>query len=533
MTIAKTSLGDIEGRIADGLHVFRGIPYAETTEGAWRFRPARRKTPWTGVLKALEPRAVAPQLQDVAYAMAGTSVEHLCSEDCLELNVWTPDVEGARPTMVYIHGGGYLYGSSHDEDYDGGALARAGDVVVVTINYRLGIFGHLYLGAKGGDEFRDSGTLSLLDQIEALRWVNANIAAFGGDPKNITIFGESCGGLSVSHLTASPLTKGLFQRMIAMSGAAAGRTEQIGADITAAIMKRANANTVADLQALGMKELLALQGWALAELGMAEGTFIPVIGPSSALPEDPLDLMAKGAGSDVDMMLGYTRDEMRYWEFYYPGLLDKPAASVRKWASDLFGNAGPKVLDTYARIRPNEKPGELACTIVGDIIFGYMSDQQALRHARHNPRTWMYRVDWRTSMLDGRLGSPHACELPFVFGSFDIPWGMKVAEHDTPGRRALLAAFQGAFLAFARTGNPNHAGIPTWNPYDKKDRTTMIFDATTESRINPARDEIALWDEIIGPDKVSESPRYFHFPVDEGYPTGETAEETANRLSAA
>ncbi|HEY5337388.1 MAG TPA: carboxylesterase family protein [Rhizomicrobium sp.] len=533
MTITKTSLGDIEGQIANGLHIFRGIPYAETTAGEWRFRRARPKQPWTSVRKALEPHAVAPQLQDVAYAMAGSSVEHLCNENCLELNVWTPGIEVAtRPVMVYIHGGGYLYGSSHDEDYNGAALAKAGDVVVVTINYRLGIFGHLYLGAVGGKEFQDSGTLSLTDQIEALRWVKANIAAFGGDPDNVTIFGESCGGLSVSHLTASPLAQGLFQRMIAMSGAAAGRTEQIGIDITAAVMKQAKVKTVTELQTLSMKDLLALQAWALAELGMAEGTFIPVIGPSPALPEDPLELMAKGAGGDVDMMIGYTRDEMRYWEFYYPGLLEKPPAVVRKWASDLFGNAGPKVLDTYARIRPEEKPGELACSIIGDIIFGYMSDQQALRHARHNPRTWMYRVDWRTSMLEGRLGSPHACELPFVFDSFDIPWGKLVAENDTTERRALLAAFQGAFLAFARTGDPNHVGIPQWQPFEEKSRCAMVFDVNTECRTNPVKQELALWDEIIGPEKVSEAPRYFHFPVEESYPTGEAADETA-KLSTA
>lgn len=529
MTIADTLLGQVRGQVIDGLHVFRSIPYAESTAGEHRFKPARPKAAWAGVLDALEPRAVAPQLQDVAYEMAGASVQHLCNEDCLELNVWTPGVDDrARPVMVYIHGGGYLYGSSHDADYNGADLAKAGDVVVITINYRLGIFAHLYLGHVGGEEFQDSGALSVTDQTEALCWIKANIASFGGDPGNITIFGESCGGLSVSHLTASPLAKGLFQRMIAMSGAGAGRGIELGESVTNDVLAHAGVKSVVELQALSMSQMLDLQAWALENLGLAEATFIPVIGPSPALPADPMTLIAQGAGAEVDMLIGFTKDEGRFWHFYYPEMLEQSPARVAEWAAGLFGDKAADVLDTYAKVRPHETPAERSSAIVGDIILGYLSDQQALRHGKHNPRTWMYRLDWRTSGLDGKLGAPHSCDLPFVFDAFDTSWGQFVAEDDNAARRRVLNEFQGAFLAFARTGDPNHPGLPQWRSYDAENRWTMLVGGEAAVCVsNPNALEFALWDEVIGADNLSEATRYFQFCVEGSYPTNDAVTEAA------
>ncbi len=528
MTIVNTTAGAVEGRTSDGLHVFRSIPYGESTAGAYRFKPARPKAPWTGVRACLEPRAVAPQLLDVAYALSGSSVEHLCNEDCLELNVWTPGIDDAkRPVMVWIHGGGYLYGSSHDADYDGTALARAGDVVVVTLNYRLGIFAHLHLGEIGGEDFRDSGVLSVTDQAEALRWVQANIAAFGGDPDNVTIFGESCGGFSVSNLMASPLGKGLFRRVIAMSGSAGGRSATAGIDVTNAILAHGNITTTAELQALSMREVLDLQAWAIANLGLAEGTFIPVLGVSPVLPADPIAAIASGSAAGVDLMTGYTKDEMRFWTLYYPDLLDRPDSAVTAWADELFGEKAGAVLETFARARPAETLPERACSIIASIIFGYMTDRQAAGQAAHTPRTFVYRFDWQTTTMDGRLGTPHAAELPFVFDTFDISWGQMVAADDTPARRRMLKAFQSAFLAFARTGDPHHAGLPAWRPYDERNRAMMMFGDEIRLADNPIGPEIALWDQIIGPENVGEAPRYFQFPVDESYPTEDAAKAVA------
>lgn len=528
MTIVNTQAGAVEGEARDGLHVFRSIPYAESTASQWRFRPARPKAPWTGVLSCRTPRAVAPQLLDVAYAMSGSSVEHLCNEDCLELNVWTPGVDGAkRPVMVWIHGGGYLYGSSHDDDYNGTALALAGDVVVVTINYRLGIFAHLHLADVGGEEFRDSGVLSVTDQAEALRWVQANIAAFGGDPGNVTIFGESCGAFSVSNLMASPLGKGLFRRVIAMSGSAGGRSPKTGAEVTEAILRHANVTSVAELQAMSMRQVLDLQAWAIANLGLAEATFIPVLGVSPVLPADPIAAIAAGSASGIDLMTGYTKDEMRFWTLYYPDLLDRPDAAVTSWAKELFDDKAGRVLETFARARPEETLPERACSIIASIVFGYMTDRQAVGHAAHTPRTFLYRFDWQTTAMGGRLGTPHAAELPFVFDTFDISWGKMVAEDDTPARRRMFSAFQRAFLAFARTGNPHHDGLPAWRPYDEESRAMMIFGETIRLVDNPIGAEIALWDEIIGPENVGTAPSYFHFPVDDSYPTEDAAKAVA------
>lgn len=528
MTIVNTTAGAVEGKTQDDIHVFRSIPYAETTAGAWRFKPARPKAPWAGVHKAHEPRAVAPQLLDVAYALSGSSVEHLCDEDCLELNVWTPGADDAkRPVMVWVHGGGYLYGSSHDDDYNGTALAKAGDVVVVTINYRLGIFAHLQLADIGGEEFRDSGVLSVTDQAEALRWVRANIAAFGGDPDNVTIFGESCGAFSVSNLMASPLGKGLFRRVIAMSGSAGGRSAKTGAEVTEAILRHANVTTVAELQAMSMREVLDLQAWAIANLGLAEGTFIPVLGVSPVLPADPIAAIASGSATGVDLMTGYTKDEMRFWTLYYPDLLDRPDAAVASWAGDLFGEKADAVLKTFADARPSETLPERACSIIASIIFGYMTDRQAVGHAAHTPRTFVYRFDWQTTTMGGRLGTPHAAELPFVFDTFHISWGKMVAEDDTPARQHMQSAFQRAFLAFARTGNPHHDGLPEWRPYDERARAMMMFGEKIHLADNPIGPEIALWDEIIGPENVGNAPAYFHFPVDESYPTEDAAKAVA------
>lgn len=533
MTIVNTQAGAVEGEALDGLHVFRSIPYAETTAGEWRFRPARPKASWTGVLDCRTPRAVAPQLLDVAYALSGSSVEHLCDEDCLELNVWTPGVDGAkRPVMVWIHGGGYLYGSSHDDDYNGAALARVGDVVVVTINYRLGIFAHLHLGHIGGEEFRDSGVLSVTDQAEALRWIQANIAAFGGDPGNVTILGESCGGFSVSNLMASPLGKGLFRRVIAMSGSAGGRSVETGEAVTRAILDHAGIETVAQLQALSMREVLDLQAWAIANLGLAEGTFIPVLGVSPVLPADPIAAIASGSASGVDLMTGYTKDEMRFWTLYYPDLLDRPDNAVTSWADELFGEKADTVLETFAQARPDETLPERACSIIASIIFGFMTHHQARGQTAHTPNVYVYRFDWRTTAMDGRLGTPHAAELPFLFDTFDISWGQMVAADDTPERTRMRDAFRGAFLAFARTGNPQHPGLPEWRPYDSARRAMMMFGPEITLADDPIGQELALWDDIIGAENVGDAPHYFRFPVDQSYPTEDAAKAVAAQTAA-
>ncbi|MEX2373590.1 MAG: carboxylesterase/lipase family protein [Dehalococcoidia bacterium] len=498
-----TSLGALRGAREDGLAVFRGIPFAAPPTGDRRFRAPAPHEGWQGVRDATTFGHAAPQppRQQAASMFAGAfSAGDLdASEDCLNLNVWTPGADGAkRPVMVWIHGGGFRTGTGASPMYDGRTLATRGDVVVVTVNYRLGPVGFLYAEALGGANF------GVLDQVAALLWVQREIAEFGGDPDNVTIFGESAGGKSVETLLATPAADGLFKRAIVQSTydppmaleqakeAAAGYLNALG-------LAKADPER---LRALPLEDLIGAQV-RLTEAAMAAGTagvlgggasFNPVV-DGDVLPQHPLEALAGGASSAVPLLIGTNLDEARLFGAMAPGVADMDDATLlARLASTLPEGDEQRARDMAeayraAREKRDERatPADVWFAIQSDRMFRGHSVQVAEAHARHQPATYMYLFTHPTPLFEGALGACHALEIPFVFGTHhgDLsPLTGKGAAVDT-----LATAMQDAWLAFARSGDPNHKGLPVWPRFDANRRATMVLGAQQDVAYGPLEAE--------------------------------------------
>lgn len=484
--IATTMTGTLRGASDGGVLAFKGIPYAAPPVGARRFLPPAPAAPWSGVRDALEYGASCPQ---PSARPEGWSQEPSLSEDCLYLNVWTPACDGrARPVMVWLHGGGFSIGSGSWPVYDGTALARRGDVVVVTVNHRLGIFGYLHLKEIAGPEFASSGNAGMLDLVAALEWVRDNIAAFGGDPSNVTIFGESGGGAKVSTLLAMPAARGLFHRAAVQSGpglrsrVAAGQATELAKQAVADLA--AGTNSVHALQSVPAEKLLGFQG----KLGRAAMfAFSPVI-DDVHLPEHPGDAIKDGDAADVPMIIGCNRDEATLFlamESGLDGLTVLDGDHVPARLASLGEHARP-IIETYRRTRPDASPRDLLVAIESDRMMRIPSIELAERKLTGGKApVFMYLFCWAA----GPLGSAHGYEIPFVFDNARPP-----VMPESVGRGNLAARMSDAWIAFARDGAPDHPGIPHWPAYSLSDRATMIFDRDAVCvRNDPSGEERAAW----------------------------------------
>lgn len=502
--IARTSFGAVRGIAKHGVSSFRGIPFGATTGGANRWQAPQPVDLGPGELDATEFGAAAPQNAGGLEAMLGPGTAEN-SEDCLRLNVFTPAADdGGRPVMVWIHGGAFETGSGHVPWYNGTSLARRG-AVVVTLNYRLGALGYLHLEGLGlGDTFPDAGNAGLLDQIAALRWVHDHIAAFGGDPGNVTVFGESAGAMSVGTLLGAPEARGLFHKAILQSGAANNLHDPEGATRVAEAFVEA-AGTGADparLVALSTEEVMAAQakaGSATAGVDLSL-PWQPLV-DGRHVPESPLAQVAAGAVADVPVLVGTTLEEMRLFQMLIPGLRDiDDDKLVRRFASS-FGRGdegrarAERAVQVYReRLGTDASPSEVWVAGATDFVFRIPAIRLASRQAAHQPDTRMYLFTYRSPAFGGVLGSSHALEIPFVFDILDAGGvGMFVGPVEDR-QRALATAMADAWVAFAHTGVPAASGLPDWPAYDTSRRATMRLDVgACEVIDDPMAGERELW----------------------------------------
>ncbi len=486
--VVNTSCGRIAGlRNRDGLLVFLGVPYARAPTGDLRFRPPEEPEPWQNIYPAFSFGPVSPQTLD-EYEPASAQFQ---DEDCLRLNVWTPGADDKRRTvLVFIHGGAFILGASSDPNYDGAAFARRGDIVVVTINYRLGALGFLDL-AQLGENNTGSGNQGLLDQIAALRWVQKNIRQLGGDPENVTIMGESAGSISVSTLMAVPEARGLFKRAIAESGAPnLCRSPKFAENVTERFMALAGAKDAKDLRKMNTSQIMKIQKKLMTELGVgADRIFAPVI-DGKIIPMNPLDALAGGAAANVSLLHGTTHDEARYWLLYQPLLkLSTPEdlLSFDSQINDSLGDRRNDLIDYYKKSFAG--PGNASLAMATDIIF-WLPHLRLSEAQSQWAKVWMYRFDWASPYASGQLGAYHAVELPFVFHNYDTPEAKNAMGTNSP---ADLKRIQDFWIAFIRTGDPNIQGMPHWGCYNAMTRETMIFDAKNSIQKDPSHEVRMLY----------------------------------------
>ncbi len=495
--VAQTSHGPVRGYLEDDINVFKGIPYGGPTGGSNRFLPATNPQPWTQVRDSVEYGSSAAQVQ------GGRSVG---SEDCLVLNVYTPQLADGqrRPVMVWLHGGGFSTLSGSSPMYDGVNLCKRGDVVVVSLNHRLNVFGFLHLGDLLGEPFGQSGNAGMLDIVHALRWIRENIAAFGGDSNNVTIFGESGGGRKVSTLMGMPDAQGLFHRAIIQSGP--GLTLQPrdrATEMASRLLRELNLrpNQIEALQALPMNSVLSAYNLVEGELdgdarfkGVVEQHgFVPTVGIDS-LPDYAFNPRASDISAHVPVLIGSNKHEYAYFGGRDPVVQRRELTEqqLRERVERIAGNAADRVLETYQRSYPDTSPSWRWILITSDRTYRFDSITLAQRKAAANKApAYMYFFEWETPHND--LKAHHALEISFVFDNTT-----RVPDMSGGGSEAAALAdkMSDAWIAFARSGNPNTPKLPFWPAYDAQTRSTMIFN--NESRLveDPHTEVRQLWSTI-------------------------------------
>ncbi len=488
--LVGTRSGKLSGRSERGAIVFRGIPYAASTAGANRFRPPQPVQPWADTRDASRFGPVAPQRPSALETLIGQS-EIDSSEDCLSLNVWTPATDDSRrPVMVWIHGGAFIFGAGSTPWYDGTRFALAGDAVVVTINYRLGALGFSYLDKIGGEQLAGSGNVGILDQVAALEWVRDNIEVFGGNPDDVTIFGESAGAMSVGTLLGVPRADGLFHRAILQSGAASFAAKPSDATAVAErLMETAGVTTVDELVALPVDAVLAAQDQLLAGEGSLELPFRPVI-DGGVLPALPIDTIASGATGNVPILVGTNLDETTLFLVLDPTIGDLDEAGLITRAAAMFGDDAAAVVEHYRRNRPDASIRDVLVAITTDSVFRIPSIRLAEAQAAQGRPVFSYLFTWATPAFGGALRSSHALEIPFVFDNLDQP-GAGILTGNGEERAGLATVMHQAWIRFARTGSAD------WPAYELVERATKIFDGVDHPVVeDPAGDERAIWEGI-------------------------------------
>jgi para-nitrobenzyl esterase len=499
----ETAAGKVRGTLNRGVHAFKGIPYGASTAGANRFMPPVKPQPWSGVREATRFGHQAPQnmrFTDVLAPQADPSEGF--DEECLVLNVWTPGVNDGRkrPVMFWIHGGGFAQESGSWPWIDGAALARRGDVVVITINHRLNIFGYLHLGDIGGEKYSSSGNAGMLDIVAALEWVRDNVAQFGGDPGNVMIFGESGGGAKVCTLLAMPAAKGLYHRAAIQSGSWLRGVPRADATATArAVLAELGLSVlqVDELQRVPVQKLLSLKAGAMVPLPPRRGAlrmgFSPVV-DGKILPQHPFDPVATPLSADIPLLVGCTREEATLFYLRDESVFSLDEAGLRSRVLEMLEEpAASRILDAYRKAHPGASPSDLFLLIASDRLARRDSVRLAERKvAQGRAPVYMYLFTWRSPALNGRLRAPHTVEIPFVFDNTDIPSVMT----KSPTAKSLAQKTSSAWIAFARSGDPNHPGLPKWPAYDASERATMVFDTLCRIENDPGSAERRAWTDL-------------------------------------
>jgi para-nitrobenzyl esterase len=486
--VAETTNGRVQGRVENGLKVFRGIPYGGDTGGKNRFMPPTPTAKWAGARDASAWGHIAPKPvstnppNDYGRMVQWSDYRGGLSEDCLNLNVWTPGTDSAkRAVVVILHGGGFTSGSGNLVALEGDHLAPAGDVVVVTVNHRLGALGYTDVSALGGTDFAASGAVGMMDLVQSLQWVRDNIERFGGDPARVLITGQSGGGGKVSTLLAMPSARGLFHRAVLQSGSTIRLTAKAAA--------QRNSEQFLGKLNLTKADLAKLQALPFEQLMAAQAGGGPVV-DGVIVPRNPFDPDAPAVSANVPMMIGSCLEDSGYQSTDY----DISEAGVQAFAESQAAGKGAAIMAAYRKLYPNKKPYFIRGMIATDRNLRRNTVIQGERKAAQGAApVYMYRFDWGTPAQGGRFGACHGVDLSISFANPDTNVGM-----NTPEAKALASRLGGATIAFAKTGNPDHPGIPHWAPYNAQTRSTMVFDAPqTRMENDPNRELRVMWNDIL------------------------------------
>jgi para-nitrobenzyl esterase len=500
----ETTLGRVQGSASDGVLVFKGIPYAAAPVGAARFRPPTARAPWTGVRDATAYGPSCPQAFGVGEENPGMlemfrtwgmhPKEEVQDEDCLVLNVWTPALTGARPVMFRIHGGGFAMGSGSWAWHDGANLVRRGDVVVVTVNHRLGALGYLYVDDLLGPDYAGSGNAGMLDVVAALEWVRDNITAFGGDPGNVTIFGESGGGYKTSILLAMPPARGLFHRAIVQSGPGLAVRDPENATATSHAFLDELGVTADDARKLGELPVQAvLEAERSISAGGQAGLGMSPVRQPGVIPADPGDALAAGDAANIPVIVGTMRHEATMFlalEGAATGELPRvDDAALLARASALVGDGAAELVAAYRAEQPEASPFEILAVIQSDQMMRRGSVTLAERKlAGGGASVYMYLVTWKSPALHGFVMASHGLCVPLTMDNAHTTPAV-----DTPEGRLVANAMSEAWLAFARTGRPDAPGVPAWPAYSFDRRATMVFDLAPHVVDDPFGEQLRAW----------------------------------------
>ena len=506
--MVETAQGRVEGTTQNGIHSFMGLPFARPPLGRLRFQPPQPPEPWSGVRSATRngPAPIQAAVPLFRFLNAGAARQ---SEDCLYLNIWTPGLDAKRrPVLVWIHGGGFLVGSGSTSVYHGHELVDRGDVVVVTLNYRLGALGFIHLDRVCGPGFEQSSNLGLRDQLAALAWVRENIDRFGGDANNVTVCGQSAGAMSVASLLGTDSEERVFKRAILQSGAAGhvlsrSRADEIAEAFLAALAQPAR--TAGSLGEIPTSRILQAQGRINREFANASELMVMVPCVDGALiPQPPLSQVSGGHASDVDLMIGTTLDE---WKLFSPLEARLPSLG-RDELQERFAETlpiisprapAPRVAAQLYRKAVQERGGRTTAFEVWSAyqsarIFHQPASELARAHAEAGGRVYSYLFSWRPPAFGNSVGACHAIDVPFVFGFLSVPFLSSL--RFIPGLMApaqkLSGRMQDAWAGFARSGDPGHSELPQWDLYDPEHRASMRLDRQCGMVDRPLEAEIQL-----------------------------------------